>query len=458
LSHQILLSQLVLHEAVFEELLDRGNVALTEGRPASAASLAGMAADVAARNHIGRYADHSIERFISDLSAWVPDAPDAEAVDAEVVHLVTETTTRAVDETVRRWVEHSERRSVVVSTGRARASVLQRAGKIRVALSSAEMVVVHTDPDDIVAALALMAVADRPRVVHVNHHDRSFWAGVGIADLVVSHDATGTALAVERRFVSAGRTLLLAPLTAEDDAWVRVLRAIDARASEVSSALLPPPSLPRPPTAHDFERLNLLHSAGRSDGTLGAYTRHGRNLAPVDRPELSVVVLGVDPDRTIECLHRVLEVWTHATSPQLIVVDRAGSGEMLEVLGELTGTVRVVHPGDRHDVWSVMGEGLRWAWGPHAAIIADDSVPVAGSWDNAIDVLESDPSKAVAPVASAVSGCFDGVMVRTNAGQELIEHPFVSFSSAEMAFAELETGLKSAKDAAEMDFTWSDHR
>jgi len=458
LSHQILLAQLALHEAVFEELLERGNVALTEGRPASAASLASMAADVAARNHIGRYADHSIERFISDLSAWVPDSPDAEPVEADVVHLVTEVTTRAVDETVRRWIEHSDRRSVVVSTGKTDASVLERAGRIRVLLSDATMVVVHTDPDDLIAALALSAVADRPSVVHVNHHDRSFWAGVGIADLVVSHDATGTALAVERRFVSAGRTLLLPPLKAEAEAWERVLTVIEVRADQVSSALLPPPSLPRPPAAHDFERLELLHTAGRSDGTLGAYTRHGRNLALVDRPELSVVVLGVDPDRTIECLHRVLEVWTHPSSPQLIVVDRVGSGEMFEVLGELTGTVRVVHPGDRHDVWAIMGEGLRWAWGPHAAIIADDSVPVAGSWDDAIDVLESDPSKAVAPVVSAVSGCFDGVMVRTNAGSDVVEHPFVGFSSAEMAFAELETEVKSAANSAEVDFTWSDHR
>lgn len=455
LSDESLLADLSLHRQAFDELVGRARAALLGGRPLSAAGLLSMAADVAARNHMGSHVDSGLERLLFDLAKVVP-VVDAGAEIFDVVHLVGSATTRGIDETVSRWSASGGTHSTVVTTPDEK-SLLDCAARVRSHVLGASLVVVHTEPDDIVAMLALGGLERRPPVVHVNHHEWVFWPGVGIADVVTSHLAVGSAISVERRLVPPGRALLLPPMAGDVGVWSRELGAIEHRARQITPAVLPPPVLPRIPGVRDLEVARMQQSAGRSDGMLGAYHRHGEGVAEADRPELSVVVLGLEPDDTIDCLHGILETWLRPSRPQLIVVDRAGTPEMAEVLGELGDVVRVARPTDPDEIWSVVSAGLQWAWGPYAAIIGDEAVLTDGCWDIAIDELDGDPSRVFGELPDVVGGRTEGLVLRVDAGSSRVEHAFATLPSAQTLFRR-DRGLRLASLDGSSDFSGGDHR
>ncbi|GIU83877.1 MAG: hypothetical protein KatS3mg008_0652 [Acidimicrobiales bacterium] len=90
---------------------------------------------------------------------------------------------------------------------------LERAAALRRAASGAELVVLHTHPDDAVPLVALGTV-DRPPVLFVNHADHCFWLGRAIADVVCCLRHSATELAVKRRRIPRRRIEVL-PLPIE---------------------------------------------------------------------------------------------------------------------------------------------------------------------------------------------------------------------------------------------------
>ena len=422
--------RLELHQTVHDSFVDRAEFALSRGHVDKAATLLTIAVDVASRNHIGRFTDDRVEYLAARLAASVagscPVSVVPEDAVADVVHVVGEHPTRRVDSTIERWMKCGVGRSRVVTTGRRSEPLRERAATLRTELHHATTVVVHTEPDDLTPLLALGGWA-RPPVVFVNHSDTVFWPGVSTFDLIASHRAVGSALAVDRRCVSVGRTVLLPPFAADDESWSRALVVIEQRVHEVTPALPPPPSLPRPFEPRDADLARQLDVAGRSDGLVGALQRHRRVLDVADRPELSVVVLASDPDATVECLHRALDAWTISGTVQLIVVDLCGGREMSGVLDELTGTVLAVRASDA-DPFSAVAAGLKWAWGQYAAIITDSATPMVGGCAAAMATLNDEAPRSVAPIAGLSENEPSGVLVQIDASEHDVEHVFAQVS------------------------------
>jgi hypothetical protein len=70
-------------------------------------------------------------------------------------------------------------------------SLLQRAADLRkYAWENADVVLLHTHPDEVLGTVAF-GVAGGPPVVVVNHADHVFWAGCGVADLVLDIRMSG---------------------------------------------------------------------------------------------------------------------------------------------------------------------------------------------------------------------------------------------------------------------------
>jgi len=417
------LDQLKLHRSVLHGFVDRAESVLNRDDVDSAVGLLSMAADFASRNHTGLFTDGRLERQVLRCARRIDTVgPNGEtASQPDVVHVVGTSVTRSVEETVSRWARFGVGQSTVVATGDY-GSTLDRAAELRGSTAGASLVVLHTDPHDLVPLLAF-GVSPRPPVVIVNHHDNVFWPGVAIADLVVSHRATGSALAVDRRCVPVGRTLLLPPWRADDEIWASVLGVVHERALEVSSAMAPPPALPRPFDDRDIELLRELTTADRADGLLGAVHRRGGAIAESVRPRLSVAVLSSNPDNAVESLHRALDTWMTAGTVQLILIDRAGTDEMNSVLDELTGTVLGIRTHGLDDADAITS-GLKWAWAPYVAIIHDDASPMIGSWEVSLQLLEDDPSRAVVPIMGMDEHKPDGVLVRVDGQIPSIEQVF----------------------------------
>src|SRR5262249_10954323 len=89
------------------------------------------------------------------------------------------------------------------------------------AANHADVVVLHTNPEDVIAPVAF-GVSAGPPVLFVNHADHLFWLGVSVADLVVDIRDAGHRWTREHRGVREARIVPI-PLTNPD--LVRTSRA-----------------------------------------------------------------------------------------------------------------------------------------------------------------------------------------------------------------------------------------
>ena len=104
--------------------------------------------------------------------------------------------------------------------------LLAWAGDLQTLIHQADIVVLHTNPNDTIPFLALAGMANRPPVALLNHADHIFWLGTSFADLIVSTRRSGLRLCVERRGLVSGRNFLL-PLCL--DATERTMSKQEAR-------------------------------------------------------------------------------------------------------------------------------------------------------------------------------------------------------------------------------------
>lgn len=113
-------------------------------------------------------------------------------------------------------LEEAARRSQgLVITLDPRSSLLERAVRLRQeCLDRADVVVLHTHPDNVLASVAL-GVAGGPPVIMVNHADHVFHLGRAVSDLVIDIRDSGHAWSVTQRGVVRAR---IVPIPLDDDA------------------------------------------------------------------------------------------------------------------------------------------------------------------------------------------------------------------------------------------------
>jgi glycosyltransferase involved in cell wall biosynthesis len=93
-----------------------------------------------------------------------------------------------------------------------RGGLRQWARRLRSLAATADMVVLHTHPYDVIPSLAFGHRPGRPPVIYVNHADHVFWVGVGACDVVANLRASGARLSLARRGAQEGQNGLLPTL------------------------------------------------------------------------------------------------------------------------------------------------------------------------------------------------------------------------------------------------------
>jgi hypothetical protein len=109
--------------------------------------------------------------------------------DKEAIHdLVLLNQRGAAPQNLADAVEAAKGRCVVLDSN---TSALDRARELRsLAWTNADVVLLHTHPDDVIA-MAAFGVEGGPPVLFLNHADHAFWVGCAVADLVVDIRSSG---------------------------------------------------------------------------------------------------------------------------------------------------------------------------------------------------------------------------------------------------------------------------
>ncbi|MCG8348314.1 MAG: hypothetical protein MI924_11110 [Chloroflexales bacterium] len=90
-----------------------------------------------------------------------------------------------------------------------RGTILDWAAVLREISSSADAVILHTHPYDIIPVLAFANKMHTPPTVYVNHADHVFWVGAGVTDILANLRYSGQDLAIRRRAIPIERCAIL---------------------------------------------------------------------------------------------------------------------------------------------------------------------------------------------------------------------------------------------------------
>jgi hypothetical protein len=245
------------HFATFEGLLSLGEEALRRRQYEGAGTYAQMAGHYAWWNHAGLFTSPRLERLLLDIGLRAIEAPsraerDSPAVGTprSVLHVMS--LAHAIGGHTRlawRWIRLDAERAhsvaltnqgclpvpepmkeAVRATGTVihmldqRASgVVARAKALRQIAESADQVVLHIHPNDVVPIIAFAGKLNSPRVILFNHADHVFWVGTGVSDIVACYRDSGLRLSMERRGIGKERCVLLPiPLLPEKRTMSRV--------------------------------------------------------------------------------------------------------------------------------------------------------------------------------------------------------------------------------------------
>jgi glycosyltransferase involved in cell wall biosynthesis len=203
----------------------------------AACAYAKMASQYAWFNHTGYFASPKVEALLCRIGARL-SRPQAVSTSASctqtILHVVTQVyDTSGPTQAIVCWMEQDKaRRHIVCITGQGPlllpkkvlsqlkkrtdlicldkrpGGVLSRAAWLRSLAESADIVLLHTHPDDVVPVLAFSAKSRTP-VVYVNHADHVFWIGASVASLVLNMRDSGHNLTVQRRGVSVERSMVM---------------------------------------------------------------------------------------------------------------------------------------------------------------------------------------------------------------------------------------------------------
>lgn len=367
-----------------------------------ATQLCQVAADFATRHHPGAFADLRLERLLRTISSStvLPQSPNHRSgVLLQVVSPGSRSEIESFSATCAIATPLTSMQFMTDPT-----DLVGSARRLRQVAGVADLVIVHAEADDIVPSLALAGWQNRPPVVHVNHHDTTFWVGVGVSDLLVSHRATGSALAVDRRFVSPGRTVVAPDRGVSTDVWRDWFGDVARRVGLLHRAWLPEAHLPAPVTSRDLELVEIAERCGRADGLRGSFARHGATLDSPDRPRVSLVIVGHSVADTLDCLDDALES-LREEPVQLLVVDASSGDDLWETMSDLAGIVTMVDGlGTRDDI-EAAAIATRWCSADITAVVSDRAELLPGALVAGLELAE----RSSQPVGLEAIVPFDGV-------------------------------------------------
>ena len=231
------------HFAIFESLLTLAEAALRRRLYEGAGLFAQMAGHYAWLNHAGLFASPRLERLLLGIGLKAIEAPSCPQTDSpdvgtprSVLHVMSKAyPIGGHTRLVWRWIQLDAERSHSVAltnqgcvpvpermTEAVRAAgtvihildqrasgVVARARALRQIAESADQVVLHIHPYDVVPIIAFAGKLNSPRVILLNHADHVFWAGKGVSDIVACYRDSGLRLSIERRGIGKERCMLL---------------------------------------------------------------------------------------------------------------------------------------------------------------------------------------------------------------------------------------------------------
>ncbi len=233
-------SRLDQHFDDFGGLLRQAQEELRRGRLAAAATWAQIAANYGWLNHTGLFASPELEDLLSEVAEQLIDSPAPARVrqqpPVEILHVVTQAYgVGGHTQMLSRWIAQDHQRNhrvlltrqgstalpsklsdklvtpqALASIDQGRGGLLQRASRLRAAARSADLVLLHIHPYDVVPSLAFGKHDGMPPVIMVNHSDHAFWIGTRITSVLLNLRDSGRDLAVERRGIEADRAAVLA--------------------------------------------------------------------------------------------------------------------------------------------------------------------------------------------------------------------------------------------------------
>jgi len=235
---------------VFEGLVDLAGHFLTKHQYYASSVCAQIAADYACIRHPGLFVSPQLEKLLCTIgakfireSAQLPNQHRTaqKLKPTHVLHVLTYAKPIGGDTRfVYRWIQMDGARShsvvitglqvdevptilsdAVVHTGgkiyridRTVTNPIQRAQALRDISNCADLIVLHSYPQDTVPVIAFANKGALPPVVNVTHADQVFWVGVSISDVFAHLREGGCRLAEERRGIERERYAFLPiPLT-----------------------------------------------------------------------------------------------------------------------------------------------------------------------------------------------------------------------------------------------------
>lgn len=188
-----------------------------------------LAAKFATEFHTGRFVDGRLENALLEIAEKVPDEPTVKIAPTDIRRRVLHVAS-TVGETgghtrmLYNWIEldkascHSlallnqasypvpawltnavKESGGVLDLYHSEKEIVRQAINLRhLAIARADVVILHTDPFDIIPVIAF-GIDKCPQVALVNHADHCFWVGSSVADLVISLRTVGAENAKLRR-------------------------------------------------------------------------------------------------------------------------------------------------------------------------------------------------------------------------------------------------------------------
>lgn len=231
------LTEVEANRKLFAVLAQEAGSLVAAGSWEGAALQTQLAARFAWMNHTGLFASSDLETVVGHIRKSIPNYARTGQTHPNsplnVVHVATQLYgAGGHTQTISRWVREdpsSEHRLVLTRQGstavprkimecfpdlrridlldRRPGGLVKRAAALRKLVSSADVVIVHAHPHDVVPAVALGTEVSPP-AVYVNHADHVFWLGTSAADLVLNLRWSGRDLSIQRRGIAPDRCLV----------------------------------------------------------------------------------------------------------------------------------------------------------------------------------------------------------------------------------------------------------
>lgn len=220
------------NSVVFHNLVKHANTYLNKCHYEKAAIYAQLAADFAWRNHPGLFVSPQLENVLLTIGRKLTDSVDTlkrghikKQTPEKILHVLTQGhTVGGHTRFAYNWIqEDASRRHSIALTRQGRHSLpqemkeavssrqgsinfldqrpgglLSRAKLLRRIAQSADQIILHTHPYDVVPMIAF-AYGNNAPVIFMNHADHVFWIGVGVSQVIAHIRESGLRTSIERR-------------------------------------------------------------------------------------------------------------------------------------------------------------------------------------------------------------------------------------------------------------------